>query len=202
MSEPTPHGTDFYGGDNGLASGAGHLAHVAGVGGPAPPVPHGAPAASRRGSTACSRSRVAVQATKDDIATTDDPALSVTAPLTHDSIHIVTSLDGRPSGMAFVEFASAEDAKAAMSRDGCTMGSLANSSPRRGRRRRGRRRRRVSIYGGRWKSGCDASTSVRDRGTLRRQHGRDSGVGLSRRVQLRADFRERLANASVQTRPL
>ena len=63
-------------------------------------------------------------ATKDDIITFyDDPALSVTAPLTHDSIHIVTSLDGRPSGMAFVEFASAEDAKAAMSRDRCTMGS-------------------------------------------------------------------------------
>ena len=54
-------------------------------------------------------------ATKDDIITFyDDPALSVTAPLTHDSIHIVTSLDGRPSGMAFVEFASAEDAKAAL----------------------------------------------------------------------------------------
>jgi heterogeneous nuclear ribonucleoprotein F/H len=43
--------------------------------------------------------------------------------LTHDSIHIVTSLDGRPSGMAFVEFASAEDAKAAMVRDRQTMGS-------------------------------------------------------------------------------
>jgi heterogeneous nuclear ribonucleoprotein F/H len=29
-------------------------------------------------------------------------------PLVHDSIHIVTSLDGRPSGVAFVEFASVE----------------------------------------------------------------------------------------------
>jgi len=129
VNEPTPHGTDFYGGDNGLASGAGHLAHVAGVGvgGPAPPVPHGAPAAVRppQEHTGVLKMRgLPFSATKDDIITFyDDPSLSVTAPLTHDSIHIVTSLDGRPSGMAFVEFASAEDAKAAMSRDRCTMGS-------------------------------------------------------------------------------
>ena len=45
------------------------------------------------------------------------------APLSHDAIHIVTSLDGRPSGVAFVEFASAEEAKAAMIRDRQSMGT-------------------------------------------------------------------------------
>jgi len=41
----------------------------------------------------------------------------------HDSIHIVTSLDGRPSGVAFVEFQSPEEAKIAMARDRQTMGA-------------------------------------------------------------------------------
>ena len=35
----------------------------------------------------------------------------------------MTSLDGRPSGVAFVEFASAEEAKAAMIRDRQSMGT-------------------------------------------------------------------------------
>lgn len=63
-------------------------------------------------------------ATKEDIiAFFDEPQLGI-APLVHDSIHIVTSLDGRPSGTAFAEFASAEDAKAAMMRkDRHSMGS-------------------------------------------------------------------------------
>ena len=62
--------------------------------------------------------------TKDDIAGFfDDPNLSGVAPLSHDAIHIVTSLDGRPSGVAFVEFASAEEAKAAMIRDRQSMGT-------------------------------------------------------------------------------
>jgi heterogeneous nuclear ribonucleoprotein F/H len=51
--------------------------------------------------------------TKDDIIQFfEDASLTEMTPLVHDSIHIVTSLDGRPSGVAFVEFANAEDAKA------------------------------------------------------------------------------------------
>jgi len=62
-------------------------------------------------------------ATKDDIiAFFDDAELGVT-PLVHDSIHVVTSLDGRPFGVAFAEFSSAEDAKAAMRKDRHSMGS-------------------------------------------------------------------------------
>jgi heterogeneous nuclear ribonucleoprotein F/H len=62
-------------------------------------------------------------ATKDDIISFfDDESLGV-PPLVHDSIHIVTSLDGRPSGVAFAEFASPEDAKAAMRKDRSSMGS-------------------------------------------------------------------------------
>ena len=62
-------------------------------------------------------------ATKDDIVSFFDDAALSAAPLVHDSIHIVTSLDGRPSGVAFVEFASAEEAKAAMIRDRQSMGT-------------------------------------------------------------------------------
>lgn len=62
-------------------------------------------------------------ATKDDIITFfDDPSFDI-APLVHDSIHIVTSIDGRPSGVAFVEFASPEDAKTAIRKDRHTMGN-------------------------------------------------------------------------------
>jgi heterogeneous nuclear ribonucleoprotein F/H len=62
-------------------------------------------------------------ASKDDIITFfDDPVLGVAA-LVHDSIHIVTSLDGRPSGVAFAEFASSDDARQAMRKDRCSMGS-------------------------------------------------------------------------------
>ena len=124
VNEPAPP-TDFYGGGVDGMQGAAAVAGF-GVGG-APPVPHGAPVAARlpQEHTGVLKMRgLPFSATKDDIITFyDDPALSVTAPLTHDSIHIVTSLDGRPSGMAFVEFASAEDAKAAMVRDRQTMGS-------------------------------------------------------------------------------
>ncbi|EEH58249.1 uncharacterized protein MICPUCDRAFT_16657 [Micromonas pusilla CCMP1545] len=62
-------------------------------------------------------------ATKDDIITFfDDKSLGV-SPLVHDSIHIVLSVDGRPSGVAFVEFVSAEDAKTAMIKDRSSMGT-------------------------------------------------------------------------------
>ena len=62
-------------------------------------------------------------ASKDDIiAFFDDPTLGVT-PLVHDSIHIVTSLDGRPSGVAFAEFSCAEDARSAMRKDRGSMGA-------------------------------------------------------------------------------
>ena len=62
-------------------------------------------------------------ASKDDIISFfDDPSLGVT-PLVHDSIHIVTSLDGRPSGVAFAEFSCAEDARAAMRKDRGSMGN-------------------------------------------------------------------------------
>ncbi|KAF8398374.1 hypothetical protein HHK36_017301 [Tetracentron sinense] len=40
-----------------------------------------------------------------------------------DSIHIMFSLEGRPTGEAFVEFASAEESKAAMAKDRMTLGS-------------------------------------------------------------------------------
>ena len=62
-------------------------------------------------------------ATKDDIiAFFDDVALGV-SPLVHDSIHIVTSMDGRPFGVAFAEFSSPEDARAAMRKDRHSMGA-------------------------------------------------------------------------------
>ncbi|KAL9319980.1 hypothetical protein ACSQ67_011819 [Phaseolus vulgaris] len=43
--------------------------------------------------------------------------------LSEDSIHIVMNSEGRPSGEAYVEFASAEDSKAAMVKDRMTLGS-------------------------------------------------------------------------------
>ena len=65
-------------------------------------------------------------ATKDDIVSFFGAAgpdgVDIT-PLVHDSIHIVTSLDGRPSGVAFVELASKEEAQTAMQRDRQSMGT-------------------------------------------------------------------------------
>ena len=43
--------------------------------------------------------------------------------LSEDSIHITMNSEGRPTGEAFVEFANAEDSKAAMARDRMTLGS-------------------------------------------------------------------------------
>lgn len=53
--------------------------------------------------------------------------------LTEDSIHMTINSSGRPTGEAFVEFASMEDAKAALAKDRMTLGSryveLFTSSP-------------------------------------------------------------------------
>ncbi|KAK3205273.1 hypothetical protein Dsin_019319 [Dipteronia sinensis] len=43
--------------------------------------------------------------------------------LSEESIHITMNSEGRPTGEAFVEFANAEDSKAAMSKDRMTLGS-------------------------------------------------------------------------------
>lgn len=43
--------------------------------------------------------------------------------LSEDSVHIVMNSEGRPSGEAYVEFANAEDSKAAMAKDRMTLGS-------------------------------------------------------------------------------
>ncbi|XP_028758754.1 heterogeneous nuclear ribonucleoprotein H2-like [Neltuma alba] len=43
--------------------------------------------------------------------------------VSEDCIHIVMNSEGRPSGEAYVEFASAEDSKAAMAKDRMTLGS-------------------------------------------------------------------------------
>lgn len=43
--------------------------------------------------------------------------------LSEDSIHITMNSEGRPTGEAFVEFAGAEDSKAAMAKDRMTLGS-------------------------------------------------------------------------------
>jgi heterogeneous nuclear ribonucleoprotein F/H len=94
-----------------------------GVGGPPPPhgVPGGKPLAEHTG--VLKLRGLPFSATKDDIITFfDDKSLGV-SPLVHDSIHIVLSVDGRPSGVAFVEFVSAEDAKTAMIKDRSSMGT-------------------------------------------------------------------------------
>lgn len=53
--------------------------------------------------------------------------------LSEDSIHITFNFEGRPTGEAFVEFASEEDAKSALAKDRMTLGSryieLFQSSP-------------------------------------------------------------------------
>ncbi|XP_011045432.1 PREDICTED: heterogeneous nuclear ribonucleoprotein F-like [Populus euphratica] len=43
--------------------------------------------------------------------------------LSEDSLHITMNSEGRPTGEAFVEFANAEDSKAAMAKDRMTLGS-------------------------------------------------------------------------------
>ena len=43
--------------------------------------------------------------------------------LSEDGVHFVMNSEGRPTGEAFVEFASAEDSRAAMSKDRMTLGS-------------------------------------------------------------------------------
>ncbi|KAL0418506.1 UNVERIFIED_CONTAM: Heterogeneous nuclear ribonucleoprotein H3 [Sesamum radiatum] len=43
--------------------------------------------------------------------------------LSEESIHITYNFEGRPTGEAFVEFASAEDAKEALAKDRMTLGS-------------------------------------------------------------------------------
>ncbi|XP_071917126.1 uncharacterized protein [Coffea arabica] len=43
--------------------------------------------------------------------------------LSEDSIHVTFNFEGRPTGEAFVEFASPEDAKAALAKDRMTLGS-------------------------------------------------------------------------------
>lgn len=43
--------------------------------------------------------------------------------LAEEAIHIIMNSEGRPSGEAYVEFANAEDSKAAMSKDRMTLGS-------------------------------------------------------------------------------
>ena len=94
-----------------------------GVGGPPPPhgVQGGKPLAEHTG--VLKLRGLPFSATKDDIITFfDDKSLGV-SPLVHDSIHIVLSVDGRPSGVAFVEFVSAEDAKTAMIKDRSSMGT-------------------------------------------------------------------------------
>jgi heterogeneous nuclear ribonucleoprotein F/H len=63
-------------------------------------------------------------ATKDDIVDFFNGAGDLElAPLVHDSIHVVASLDGRPSGVAFVEFGSPQEAMTAMARDRSSMGT-------------------------------------------------------------------------------
>lgn len=57
-------------------------------------------------------------ATKEDIIEFFDGFV-----LSEDSIHITSMSDGRPTGEAFVEFASAEDSEAAMEKDRKTLGS-------------------------------------------------------------------------------
>ena len=84
---------------------------------------HSAPRAQQEHTGVLKMRGLPFSATKDDIVSFFDDAALSAAPLVHDSIHIVTSLDGRPSGVAFVEFASAEEAKAAMIRDRQSMGT-------------------------------------------------------------------------------
>jgi len=121
-------GASAYGGAS-YAGGAAPTPH-----GGQPPMPHGAPGVvgGGRGGGAAAAEHTGVlklrglpfSATKDDIVGFFSGAgeLELT-PLVHDSIHIVTSLDGRPSGVAFAEFQSPEEAKIAMARDRQSMGT-------------------------------------------------------------------------------
>ena len=125
VNEPAP--PEFYGGGDGMDGGP-RPPHM-GMGG-GPPPPHGgvggAPRQPQEHTGVLKMRGLPFNSTKDDIITFfDDAQLSEfnIQPLVHDSIHIVTSLDGRPSGVAFVEFASPEDAQAAMNKDRHSMGS-------------------------------------------------------------------------------
>jgi len=117
VAEPAPP-EGFYG--EGV-NGAPPLPHMGAPG--APGGIHSAPRAQQEHTGVLKMRGLPFSATKDDIVSFFDDAALSAAPLVHDSIHIVTSLDGRPSGVAFVEFASAEEAKAAMVRDRQSMGT-------------------------------------------------------------------------------
>ena len=113
------------------ASAYGGAAYAGGAPHGQPPMPHGAPGVGRGGAAAAAEHTGVLKlrglpfsATKDDIIGFFGGAgeLELT-PLVHDSIHIVTSLDGRPSGVAFAEFQSPEEAKIAMARDRQSMGT-------------------------------------------------------------------------------
>lgn len=113
------------------ASAYGGAAYAGGAPHGQPPMPHGAPGVGRGGAAVAAEHTGVLKlrglpfsATKDDIIGFFGGAgeLELT-PLVHDSIHIVTSLDGRPSGVAFAEFQSPEEAKIAMARDRQSMGT-------------------------------------------------------------------------------
>ena len=113
------------------ASAYGGAAYAGGAPHGQPPMPHGVPGVGRGGAAAAAEHTGVLKlrglpfsATKDDIIGFFGGAgeLELT-PLVHDSIHIVTSLDGRPSGVAFAEFQSPEEAKIAMARDRQSMGT-------------------------------------------------------------------------------
>ena len=113
------------------ASAYGGAAYAGGAPHGQPPMPHGVPGVGRGGAAAAAEHTGVLKlrglpfsATKDDIIGFFGGAgeLELT-PLVHDSIHIVSSLDGRPSGVAFAEFQSPEEAKIAMARDRQSMGT-------------------------------------------------------------------------------
>jgi heterogeneous nuclear ribonucleoprotein F/H len=131
VTDPPP--APFHGGDGAhgaLDADAAAAAAAAGAGGALPRPALGGGGAPRPDPSAAAHTGVLklrglpFSATKDDIISFfDDAVLGGVAPLVHDSIHIVTSIDGRPSGVAFVEFGSADDAKAAMRKDRHSMGT-------------------------------------------------------------------------------
>lgn len=132
VTEPMP--PEFFGGEQGDGRpppphgmmGQPPPPHMGGhQGGPGGPGAGGVPRGEQAHTGVLKMRGLPFSATKDDIISFfDDASMEYSvSPLVHDSIHIVTSLDGRPSGVAFVEFASPEDAKAAMAKDRHSMGS-------------------------------------------------------------------------------